>query len=51
MKKQTTQGFHSLDTPIRSSYAVQADPHGQSVLADRVQKAHNKRNIGFCAFS
>jgi hypothetical protein len=35
MKKQTTQGFHGLDTPIRSSYAVHTDPHGQSVLADR----------------
>ena len=39
MKKQTTQGFHGLDTPIRSSYAVHTGPHGQSVLADRSYSA------------
>lgn len=29
-------------------YPVQADPHGQSILTDRLQKAHNNAVLVLC---
>ena len=43
--------YRSIDLLFINDYDARADLHRQSVLTDRLQKAHNKRDMGFCAFS